>query len=151
MFIGEKRTIFYTILMKNALHKGLRLRLWFYFLLVIAEIALALSHVIEDNVFALYPLVAVAIGIWFGKLVAKAFHISWNEETEEVVTRWDTYGIVILVLSGILELFKEDIVSYFINGSSVIATSFALIGGIMYGRIMGLSDRAARVYKENQD
>ncbi|MDB5254120.1 MAG: hypothetical protein JWL80_186 [Parcubacteria group bacterium] len=137
--------------MKNALHKGLRLRLWFYFVLVIAEVGLALSHVVEDHVFALYPLVAIAVGIWFGKFVAKAFHISWNEETEEVVTRWDKYGIIILVLSGILELFKEEIVSYFINGSAVIATSFALIAGIMYGRIVGLSDRAARIYGENQE
>jgi hypothetical protein len=130
-------------------NKSLKLRLWLYFFMVVVELGLSIFHVFEDNVFILFPIVALALGILIGSLLSKAFHISWDHEAQEVITRWDTYGVIILLVSAVLEYFKETLVGYFIDGTPVVAISFALIAGIMFGRVLGMSGKVAKVIKEN--
>jgi Kef-type K+ transport system membrane component KefB len=76
------------------------------------------------------------------------YKISWDSTAEQVISKFDFFGIVILFLYIGFEIFRERIVEQFVHGPSVVAVSFAVLAGIMYGRVMGISGKINKIFKE---
>jgi hypothetical protein len=127
----------------------LRRRLTLYYFIALVLVVIAIFHIIRDHVSTLYPLLSLAIGIGLGALASRMFHITWDHGARQAISRFDTYGIVILVFYIAFEAFRNDIIGYFIHGPSVVATSFALFAGTMIGRLIGMRGRIREVVAEN--
>lgn len=132
-------------------HVDLRLksRFFIYFAISIIMISYVIFHIINDEVSPLYPFIGFIIGILIGIIVTRVQHISWDENSQKVISRLDTYGLVILICYGIFEFFRKSVVSYFIHGPVVISASFAILAGIMIGRVLGIRGKIKSVIEKN--
>lgn len=134
---------------KKHLDPKLRRRLTIYFIIAFILVGISIYYIIVDEVSTLYPLLGLILGIGLGALMARMFHITWDHGAKTAISRFDLYGIIILVAYIFLEIFRKQIVEYFIHGPSVVATSFALFAGTMIGRLIGMRGRIKEVMHEN--
>ena len=130
-------------------HEPLLLRLWIYVVLSILILALLVYHALTDHLNITYPSLALLVGTIFGVAITRIYKISWDHNAEKVIYHLDLYGIVLLVLYILFELFRTSIVSYFVHGPSVALTSLALLGGLMIGRVLGIRGKISSILKEN--
>lgn len=131
------------------LDSRLRTRLTLYFIIAVVLVCISIYYIIADRVATLYPLLALAIGMGLGALASRMFHITWDHGARQAISRFDAYGIAILALYIVFEIYRKQIVGYFIHGPALVATSFALFAGIMIGRLIGIRGRIREVVEEN--
>jgi hypothetical protein len=130
-------------------HWRLQLRLVFYFLISFAILAIGAYHIVTGEIPVMFPTTGFIIGMIVGIFVSRTHNIHWDTKAQMVITRMDALGIVILAAYILLELNRETVVRYFINDDSTIAISFALLAGIMVGRIIGIRRKVKIVLDEN--
>ncbi len=130
-------------------HWRLQLRLVFYFLIAFAILSIGVYHIIVGQIPVTFPTAGLILGMIIGILVSRTHDIQWDSKAQMVITRMDALGITILIAYILLEVYRETVVRYFINNDSTIAISFALLAGIMVGRIMGIRRKVKMVLKEN--
>lgn len=139
-------------LIKNELqgrvHKRLRLRLGFYFVISILILGVSIFHVARDNANILFSVLGLLVGGMIGIVVSRIYKISWDENTTQVIARFDAIGIFILAAYIAFELLRDKIVGIFVSDSSVIAVSFAVLAGMLFGRVVGIRGKILEIFKE---
>lgn len=135
---------------RHHIDKKLQTRLRLYFLLSVILVAIVLYNMIRGDLSFLLSLFTLGIGICAGIISARMFHLSWNHDAEKVVSRLDGLGVVILVLYIIFALLREKILAVFISAPSIGAATFAIIAGIMVGRVLGTRGRITQILKEQE-
>lgn len=133
---------------KGNIHKRLRLRLIVYFAISILLMGISIFHLIKDGASVLIATIGLIIGVGIGMIVARIFKISWDNNASQVISKFDTVGVIILIFYILFEIKRAKIVGYFVAGPSVIAVSFSLLAGIMYGRVLGIHGKINEVFKE---
>ena len=129
--------------------KRLRIRMYIYIAISMIMLGFVIFHIITDGVTTIRPLVGFVIGIMIGFIFSRIFHISWDHNAEKVIYRLDTYGILVLIIYIVLELNRERLITQFVHGRSVVSISFAVLSGIMIGRVLGIRGKIARILQEN--
>jgi hypothetical protein len=97
-----------------------------------------------------YGALGLIAGIGIGIISSRMFHISWNKDAEKVISRLDIYGIIILILYIAFELSREKVVGYFTHDVEVGTVGFAVLAGIMLGRVMGTRGKIIQVLKKQK-
>jgi hypothetical protein len=134
--------------LRDKVHKRIRIRLIIYFVVSILVLAISIFHIVKDNANWLAALVGLVIGFFLGLIVSRAFKLSWNEKAAQITSSFDAIGITLLVLYILFEIFRNKIVANFVSGPSVIAVSFAVLSGVMYGRVIGTRGKIRRIFRE---
>ncbi len=134
--------------LKDKVHKRLRVRLILYFVISIAVLGISIFHIIKDNANLLLSLLGLVAGLFIGVIVSRMYKISWDTDAEQVISKFDAIGVIFLVSYITFDIFREKIVDYFVSGPSVIAVSFAVLAGVMYGRVLGIRGKIQKVFKE---
>jgi hypothetical protein len=132
------------------LDKSLKFRLRIYFALALLFLILFIYDLIRRELNIGYGLLGILIGTCLGIVTSRMFHISWDTDAKRVVGRLDIFGIGILIFYVIVEIFRNQIVSYFTHGKEVTAVSFAILAGIMFGRVLGMRGKIIKVLKEEK-
>lgn len=130
------------------LDKKLRFRLRIYFIITLIFLILFIYNLIRGDLNILYGFLGLLIGTVFGIMSSRMFHISWDKDANRVVGRLDIFGIGILIIYVIVEFYRNQIVSYFTHGTEVTAVSFAVVAGIMLGRVLGMRGQIIKILKE---
>lgn len=130
-------------------HSRLRWRFFIYLIVSVLMIGVVSFRIVKDQVSPLYPFIGFVGGAVIGIFITRVLNISWDHRTQKVITRLDIYGIVILIVYFIFEFFRLTVVGYFIHGPVVVATSLAVLAGIMIGRVVGIRGRILSVLEEN--
>lgn len=130
-------------------HLRLKIRLIIYFILSVGMLGVAVYDIVADNAGIISSVVGVAVGIIVGFIVTRSFKISWDEDAQKVITQLDEYGAIILAVYIGLEIYREKLVEYFIHDSSAVSISFAVLTGIMIGRVLGIRRRFQKVLDNN--
>lgn len=128
--------------------KKLRNRLRLYLVISIALLAVVLYDIVVGIVPLLLAFIGMAIGGVVGILASRMYHLSWDHDGKKVVSRMDVFGIVILVLYIASALVRRQVIGYFVHGPAIGGVSFALVTGIMFGRVFGMRGRIIKVLKE---
>jgi hypothetical protein len=76
--------------------------------------------------------------------------MSWNKNANRVVSQLDTLGIGILILYFLFEILRGTMVRFFTHDVQVATTGFALLAGIMYGRLLGTRGRIIQILEEQE-
>lgn len=134
---------------RHHVDRRLRTRLILYVLISVVMVCLFVYHVATDHVNLVYPLAAIVLGFFLGWLISRSRSVSWDADSRKVISRIDIYGFVILAIYIISVGFREEIIAYFVNGSSILATTFAFAAGIMFGRVWGIHGKVSEVIAEN--
>ncbi len=124
--------------MRPHLHRYLRLRLGIYLVIAIVVGVFVIFNSVRNSIPGVFAIVGVLFGIVIGALFSRIHKISWDEKASKVIARMDVFGIVIMILYTLFEIFREKIVGKFVGQADVTVTSFSVLTGIMYGRVIGI-------------
>ena len=139
--------------LKNHVHhldKSLRFRLRLYFIISLILVGLLIYNVLRGALQLDYGLIGLLAGMGIGVITTRMFHIFWNNDAKKVVSRLDTFGIGILILYIVFEVLRERIVGYFTHDVQVGTVGFAVLAGIMFGRVIGTRGKIMQVLKEQR-
>jgi len=130
--------------------KRLRFRLRLYFLIAVILIGVLIFNVIRGSLQLDFGIEGLVIGILLGVITSRMYHTSWNKDAKKVVSRLDVYGVLILILYVVFEIFREKIVGYFTHDVQVATVGFAVLAGIMLGRVIGTRGKIMRILREQK-
>lgn len=130
--------------------KRLRFRLRLYFLISAMLIALLIYNVFRGTLRLDLGVLGLSAGIMLGVISSRMYHISWHHNAKKVVSRLDMFGIGILVLYIVFEIFREKIVGYFTHDVQVGTVGFAVLAGIMFGRVLGTRGKIIEILKKQK-
>lgn len=134
----------------HLLDKRLTFRLRLYFVIAVILLLLFAYNVVMGNLRFDLGLLALGIGILLGIIASRIFHTSWSHGGQKVVSRLDRYGAVILILYIIFSLLRQKIVGYVTHGFEVGSISFAILAGVMFGRVIGMRGKIIEVLKKQK-
>lgn len=129
------------------LDKRLRSRLRIYFAVSLIFLILFINDLIRGEINIVYGFIGILAGIIIGIITARMFHISWDKDANRVVGRLDIYGIIILIGYIAFALFRNQLVSYFTHGTEITGVTFAVLAGIMFGRVLGMRGKIMQILK----
>lgn len=132
----------------DKVHKRLKKRIVLFLAISVVMTGISIFHIIREGASILYTLTGLVIGLIIGLIAARIFKISWDKKAGQVISKFDTVGIILLVLYIVFEIFRTKIVGYFVNRHSVFAVSFAILAGIMYGRFLGIRGKIRQIFEE---
>ena len=130
--------------------KKLRLRLRIYFFISAVLLIILIYNVIRGELRLDLGIIALLTGIILGILTSRMYHISWDKNAKKVISRLDIYGVIILILYIVLEIFRDRIVGFVTNDFEVGTIGFALLAGIMFGRVLGTRGKIIKVLHEHR-
>lgn len=137
-------------LINKHVDKKLRNKLRMYFVISAALIVAVSYEIITGVVGFPFVLAGMAIGILLGFIVARVFHISWDHDAKQTISRLDILGGVILALYVVFAIFRAKIIGSFVHGQAIGGVSISITTGIMIGRMLGIRGRIIQVLKEQK-
>jgi len=130
-------------------HPRLQIRFLIYILISLGMLSVAVYDVLDENAGIISSLIAIVVGIVVGIIVTRIFKITWDEKAQKVISQLDEYGAIILAVYIGLEIYRERLVEYFIHDATAVSISFAVLTGIMIGRVLGIRRRFRKVLDTN--
>lgn len=92
----------------------------------------------------------LAIGLIIGLVAARMFRLSWDKDARQVISRLDMFGVIILVLYLLISIFRNTILSEFVEKTYITGTSISIVTGVMIGRVFGTGRRIRAILKEEK-
>lgn len=134
--------------LKDKVHKRLRIRLTIYFVISVLILGVSVFHIIKDGASFILSSIGLVSGVIIGTVFSRIQKISWDKKASHVIAVYDGVGIFFLALYILFEIFRNQIVGEFISGPSVVAVSFALFSGLMYGRVIGTKGKIDEIFRQ---
>lgn len=130
--------------------KKLRRRLRLYFIISLVLAVLLIYDILNGTLQLRYGILGLFAGITLGIIASRMFHTSWNKNAKQIISRLDTFGIVILIGYIIFTLFRSKLIAYLTQGVDVTTIGFAVLTGIMIGRLIGTRGKIIQILKEEK-
>lgn len=128
--------------------KRLKFSLRLYFIISIVMLAIVSYDIFKSILSIEFALFGIIFGIGAGIISSRMNHLSWNHDGQKIVSRLDTFGIIILAFYIVFAIFRAKIIELFVQGPVVGAISFSIISGIMIGRVIGTRGAILKVLEE---
>jgi uncharacterized membrane protein len=130
---------------QHHIDRRLRFRIRLYFLVSLVMIAVVLFDVWRGQVGLLLAVGGFVVGCLIGVIASRMFHISWDEQNSKIVSRFDTVGIVVLVLYILFSVERHTLLGLFVHGPSLAAFTLSVIAGTMLGRAIGMGRNIRKI------
>jgi hypothetical protein len=130
--------------------KKLQRRLRLYFLIAAILILIFIFNILRGALQWDFGIIGLLVGVSIGVITSRMYHISWDKDAKRVISRLDLFGIIILILYVALEIFREKIVGYITHDFEVGTIGFAVLAGIMFGRVLGTRGKILKILKEQK-
>jgi hypothetical protein len=93
-------------------------------------------------------IVAVAIGLCVGYLAGRMFRLLWHEDTKQVVIRMDKLSFILIGLYVAFRIGSAQLLGDYWSGAALSAISFAVLDGILIGRLISMWRGISRILRE---
>jgi hypothetical protein len=133
---------------RHYVHKKLRRKLYIYLGIFLAMLIVSIYDILMQYINALQAAGGWAAGMLLGYASGRVSKILWHEESEMVVSKRDTTGIVILVIYIAFSLSRHWILEHWRTGNMLTALGFCMIAGARFGRIVVVRKKIKRVLRE---
>ncbi|MDD3694305.1 MAG: hypothetical protein PHC89_02850 [Candidatus Pacebacteria bacterium] len=133
--------------LSDKIHTRLKRRLRIYLMFSLVILGISLFHIIKDGANIFLCFFGFLLGVIIGAIMTKILKISWDKDSEMVISKFNLSSIVLIISYILFEINREYIVSRFISGPSVIAVSFAIFSGIMGGRYFLIKQKVLKILK----
>lgn len=134
--------------LRALIDRRILIRLSIYFTVSIITFGAVVYQIFKNDLNSVLPLFGILIGAIIGTGFSRMQKLSWDHITGKIISRMDTLGIFLLIIYIPFEIFREKIVGLFVHGPIVFVVSFALLSGIMYGRVLGIRGKIRSLFKE---
>lgn len=111
-------------------------RLRIYVIIMIIMLMVIIYEILRGSFNIAWAVGGILVGLGVGILVSRMYRLSWDDETNNVIGRIDWIGSVILVLYLIFVFTRTYYLSYWVQGTPLIALVFSITAGTMLGRVM---------------
>jgi hypothetical protein len=112
-------------------------RLRIYLVVMLVMLAVILFEVIKGSFSILLAIGGIIIGLGVGTIVSRTYNLSWDQETNNVISQIDWIGAIILVCYLIFIFTKTQFLGYWVQGSPLFAIILGITAVTMLGRVMG--------------
>ncbi len=134
----------------NFTHRTLMFRLYVYYFITIAMLGLVAFDILTGQVNVVLDLIAIVCGFGIGMLTSRTSHITFDKRLKKIISRMDFFGIIVVIVYTVFSLIRENIITFFVHGPAVGAVSFALITGVMGGRVFGIRQTIVNVLAQER-
>ncbi len=111
-------------------------RLRIYLGIMAIMLVVIISEIILGNFSIAWALGGILVGLGVGVLISRMYRLSWDEETNNVIGRIDWIGAIILIIYLIFVFSRTYYLSYWVQGTPLLALVFSITAGTMLGRVM---------------
>ncbi len=136
--------------LSHRVHLSLKIRLIFYFVLSFAITGISIFHIVSDDADIFFPTIGFAVGLFVGTIASRILTITWDKGAKKVISRMDIVGATMLIVYTVFELYRSEIVAYFVSEHDIVSVSFALLAGIMYGRLLGIKGKIGEIFEKQK-
>ena len=133
---------------KKHIDRKLIFRIRIFYLIGIILTGLMLYEVLEGIIGIELSLGGFLLGLFLGFLATRMFIIHWHDEGAKVVSRFDTIGIIIMLLYVAFSASRTWLFGHWIHGSVLTAFTYSILAGIMIGRIVGMCLKIKNILSE---
>ncbi len=134
--------------MKKHIDRKLIFRIRIFYVIGIILTGLMLYDIFEDTIGIELSLGGFLLGLFIGVIATRMFIIHWHEERAKVVSRFDTIGIIIMLLYVIFSISRSWLFGHWLHGSTLTAFTYSILAGIMIGRIAGMRLKIRSILSE---
>lgn len=106
-------------------------------ILSLVLLAAIIFEVIFNGFNVLYALISLFSGLCVGIIVSRMYHLSWDSETNQVVSNMDWIGAIIFIFYIIFIITRSILVGYWTEGTTYVGIIISITAGVMIGRIIG--------------
>ncbi len=110
-------------------------------------VAVIIFEVIMGRFNLILALMGIILGIVVGIIVGRVYTLSWDEETNKVVSNIDGIGAVILVCYLIFVFTKTDFFSNWVQGNPLFAVILGITAGTMLGRVLSTRKNIEKIFE----
>ena len=133
---------------KKHIDRKLIFRIRIFYVIGIILTGLMLYDVLEGIIGIELSLSGFILGLFLGFIATRMFIIHWHEERAKVVSRFDTIGIIIMLLYVAFSASRTWLFGHWIHGSILTAFTYSILAGIMIGRIVGMRLKIKNILSE---
>lgn len=122
-------------------------RLRIYTIISLFMLAVILFEVLKGTFSIPLVILGIIIGLGIGTIVSRMYHLSWDEETNNVMGRIDWIGALILGCYLIFIFTRTHFLGYLVQGAPLLAIILSITAGTMLGRVMGTEHGVDKILK----
>ena len=111
-------------------------RLRIYMIIMGIMLVVIIFEILMGSFSIAWALGGIMVGLGVGVLISRMYHLSWDEETNDVIGRIDWIGAIILIFYLIFVFSRTYYLSYWVQGTPLLALVFSITSGTMLGRVM---------------
>ena len=92
-----------------------------------------------------YAVIGLILGYLVGIVVSRMFHLSWDEESDQVISNMDWIGAIVFLFYIIFIIARTLYVGQWVQGAPYFAIILCTTAGVMMGRVMGTRHGIKRI------
>lgn len=136
------------ILFNELVHKRIKWAFGLYLAISLIMLWVLVYKTIYTEIGANVAVVGVLVGVVIGILLSRMLKIYWSDSAGKVLSRIDTFGLIVLILFFAFDFFHPKLVGLFVYGEDFPLACFAILTGVVYGRVLGFRGSIYRVLKQ---
>lgn len=133
---------------KKHIDRKLIFRIRVFYVIVTILTGFMLYDVLEGIIGIELSLGGFLLGLFLGFVATRMFIIHWHEERAKVVSRFDTIGIIVMLLYVAFSVSRTWLFGHWIQGSVLTAFTYSILAGVMMGRIVGMRLKIKNILSE---
>jgi hypothetical protein len=91
--------------------------------------------------------IGLIVGLIIGFAIGRIFKLAWHEDTRQVIMNLDKMSFVLIGVYIAFRVFGDELLKHYIQGSALSALTFALLSGILLGRLFSVWGGVRRILK----
>jgi hypothetical protein len=111
-------------------------RLRIYVSIMVIMLLVIVFDILMGSFSIAWALGGIMVGLGVGIIVSRMYHLSWDEDTNNVIGRIDWIGAIILIFYLVFVFSRTYYLSYYVQGTPLLALVFSITAGTMLGRVM---------------
>ena len=128
----------------------LRTRLILYFFISIVLLVLIAYDVVVGDTSWLVAFGALLFGGVIGFIYGRFARVRWHETEEKIVMRYDALAIILIVAYVLFSYLRDWFLGRLLGGAALEAVTFAVLAGLLFGRVLGLHIAIMRVLRKRK-
>lgn len=133
---------------KKHIDRKLIFRIRIFYVIGIILTGLMLYEVLEGIIGIELSIGGFLVGLFLGFIATRMFIIHWHEEKAKVVSRFDSIGIVVMLLYVAFSASRTWLFGHWIQGSILTAFTYSILAGVMIGRLVGMRLKIKNILSE---
>ncbi|AMM51987.1 hypothetical protein TH61_13465 [Rufibacter sp. DG15C] len=134
--------------MYRHLHRKLLMRLFMFTCISTLMLLLVGYHVYTQHISFLLASGGLVLGEAIGLLVGNLSTIEWQEESSKIIARFDRISVLTLLCYLVFTFSKKWVFGHWIHGDMLSAFTYAILFGVMTGRLFYMRRKVLRILND---